>query len=207
MSASGYRVRRATLEDMSVLTEVWKSMRFPVDDLSKRVTEFQVAENADGKLIGAIGMQIAEKQGRIHSEGFTDFAHTDQVRPMLWERIQSVAANHGLLRLWTTEQAPFWSRCGLGKPDDEAMSKLPAVWRNEPGAWLTLKLRDDLETLISADKEFALFMESEKEQTRRTFQQAKMLKMIATLVAIALLGVVMIGGFLVLKRNPNLFHH
>ena len=206
MSASGYRVRRATLEDMSVLTEVWKSMRFPVDDLSKRVTEFQVAENADGKLIGAIGLQIAEKQGRLHSEGFTDFAHTDQVRPMLWERIQSVAANHGLLRLWTREQAPFWSRCGLGKPNDEAMAKLPAIWRNEPGAWLTLKLKDDLDTLISADKEFALFMQSEKEQTRRTFQQAKMLKMIATLIAIALLGVVMVGGFLVLKRNPNLFH-
>jgi hypothetical protein len=87
------------------------------------------------------------------------------------------------------------------------MAKLPAVWRNEPGAWLTLKLKDDLDTLISADKEFALFMQSEKEQTRRTFQQAKMLKMIATLIAIALLGVVMVGGFLVLKRNPNLFHH
>jgi len=191
---------------MSALAELWKSMRFPAEDLSKRVTEFQVAESPDGKLIGAVGMQIAEKQGRIHSEGFTDFAHTDQVRPLLWDRLQSVAANHGLLRLWTKEQAPFWSRCGLGKADDEALAKLPAIWRNEPGGWLTLKLKDDLDTLINADKEFALFMQSEKEATNRAFQQAKILKTIATLIAIALLGLVMVGGFLILKRNPNLLH-
>src|SRR3954471_18069499 len=154
---------------MGVLADLWKSMRFPVEDLSKRVTEFQVAESADGRLIGAVGLQIAEKQGRIHSEGFTDFAHADQLRPMLWERIQSIATNHGLLRLWTREEAPFWSRCGLVKADDEALAKLPAIWRNDSGGWLTLKLRDDLATLISVDKEFALFMQSEKERTNRAF--------------------------------------
>lgn len=206
MNASGYRVRRATLEDMAALTDLWKSMRFPAEDLARRVTEFQVAESAEGKLIGAVGMQMVEKQGRIHSEGFTDFAHADRVRPMLWDRIQSVATNHGLLRLWTREEAPFWSRCGLGKADEEAMAKLPAIWRNEPGSWLTLKLRDDLDTLINVDKEFALFMQSEKERTNRAFQQARILKIIATLIAIALLGLVMVGGFLILKRNPSLLH-
>src|SRR5580765_7664226 len=140
MTASNYRVRRATLEDIGNLTELWKTMRFPAEDLGKRVTEFQVAENAEGKLLGAIGLQMAEKQGRIHSEGFTDFSLAEQLRPLLWERIQALATNHGLLRLWTKEDAPFWNRCGLVKADEDALSKLPAVWRNEPANWLTLKL-------------------------------------------------------------------
>ena len=61
VSGSNYRVRRATLEDIGALSELWKSMRFPVEELSRRVTEFQVAEAADGKLLGALGMQMAEK--------------------------------------------------------------------------------------------------------------------------------------------------
>jgi len=206
MSASNYRVRRATLEDIGPLTELWKSMRFPAEDLSKRVTEFQVAESPGGKLLGALGLQILEKQGRIHSEGFTDFSLSEHLRPMLWERIHAVATNHGLLRLWTKEDAPFWNRCGLTKPDDDTLARLPAAWRGEPANWLTLKLKDDIESIVSLDKEFALFMQSEKDRTARAFQQAKILKLIATLIAITLLGLVMVGAFLLLKRNPNLLH-
>jgi N-acetylglutamate synthase-like GNAT family acetyltransferase len=206
MSASNYRVRRATLEDIGPLTDLWKTMRFPAEALSKRVTEFQVAESPDGKLLGALGLQIQEKQGRIHSEGFTDFSLSEQLRPMLWDRIHAVATNHGLLRLWTKEDAPFWNRCGLAKADEDALAKLPAAWRNEPPNWLTLKLKDDIESLVSVDKEFAVFMESEKQRTERTFQQAKILKLIATLIAIALLGIVIAGAFMLLKKNPNLLH-
>ena len=94
----------------------------------------------------------------------------------------------------------------MTKPDEETLARLPAAWRSEPGNWLTLKLKDDIESLVSLDKEFALFMQSEKQRTERAFQQAKILKLIATLIAIALLGLVMVGAFLLLKRNPNLLH-
>ncbi|MEY2429496.1 MAG: hypothetical protein QOJ40_2381, partial [Verrucomicrobiota bacterium] len=169
MNSSNYRVRRATLDDINELAALWKSMNFPAEDLSKRITEFQVAESADGKLIGALGLQVAERQGRVHSEAFRDFALADRMRPLFWDRIQSVAANHGLLRLWTQEQAPFWNHCGLGRADTETLEKLPAPWRNQSSAWLTLKLKDAPETAVSLDKEFALFMESEKQQTQKTF--------------------------------------
>lgn len=199
-----YRVRRATLDDIGQLTELWQLMRFGVDDLAKRVTEFQVAEGPDGKVVGAVGLQILEKQGRIHSEGFTDFALADQLRPMLWDRLHSVATNHGLLRLWTQEQAPFWNHCGPLKADAEALAKLPAAWRALPGEWLTLKLREDLSDVISLDKEFALFMESEKQRTARALQHARILKVIATLVALGVLMLVLAGAFLLFRRNPQL---
>ena len=206
MTLTNYRVRRATLDDVGQLTALWKSMRFQADDLAKRITEFQVAESADGTVVGAVGLQISERQGRLHSEAFTDFSLADRLRPQLWERVQAIATNHGLVRLWTQEQAPFWSHCGLAKADPEAMEKRPVPWRSLSGEWLTLKLKEDIEEVISADKEFAMFMEAERQRTARTFQQARVLKFIATLIAISVLFLVMAGAFFVMRRNPQFLH-
>ena len=60
--------------------------------------------------------------------------------------------------------------------------------------------------MLSADHQFALFMASEKERTQRAFQQARILKWVATLIAFALLGLVLTGAFLVLRNNPQLLH-
>src|SRR5690242_12734924 len=95
MDSSNYRVRRATLDDLPHLASLWQTMHFRTEELGKRVTEFQVAEGGDGKLLGAVALQIAERQGRVHSEGFSDFTVADQIRPLLWDRVQSVARNHG----------------------------------------------------------------------------------------------------------------
>lgn len=207
MTSPNYRVRRATLDDIAQLTSLWQSMKLPVEELGRRITEFQVAEGAEGKLLGAVGLQIVQRQGRIHSEGFTDFALSEHLRPLLWERIHSVATNHGLIRLWTQEEAPFWNHCGLLKSDPEALQKLPVEWRNSKSDWLTLKLREDVAEVISADQEFALFMQAEKARTERAFQHARILKAIATLIALILLGVVVAGALFVLRKNPNLLHH
>jgi len=203
MNSAGYRVRRATLDDMATLMVLWKSMDFPAEDLNKRITEFQVAEGTEGQLLGCLGLQIAERQGRIHSEAFTDFGVAEQLRPKLWDRVHSVAVNHGLLRLWTQEQAPFWNHCGLLQADAEILAKLPAVWRGLPPDWLTLKLKDDLETVLSVDREFSMFMAAEKERTQRTFQHARLLKVVATLIAFALLVFIMAGAFMVVRKNPH----
>jgi len=203
MSSSNYRVRRATLDDINQLTAIWKAMSFPADELAKRITEFQVAEGPDGKVLGALGLQLAERQGRVHSEAFSDFALAEQLRPLLWDRVYAVATNHGLLRLWTQEKAPFWSHCGMASADAETLAKLPALWRTQPGGWLALKLKEDLETVVSLDKEFALFMESEKQRTQKAFQHARVLKVVATLIALAVLVIVMIGAFLIVRRNAS----
>ena len=204
MDLANYRLRRATLDDLAQMTALWQVMHFPAAELGKRITEFQLAESPEGQVAGAVGLEIAERQGRVHSEAFQDFALAEHVRPLLWDRIQAVARNHGLLRLWTQEKAPFWNHCGLLPADADSLQKLPSVWRSSPGDWRTLKLRDDPETIISMDKEFALFMESEKQRTARAFQHAKILKTVATVIALALLGLVLAGAFVVIKNNPHL---
>ena len=206
MSTSNYRVRRATLDDIGQLTALWESMYYPTEALARRVTEFQVAEGLDGKVLGALGLQIAERQGRVHSEAFSDFALAEHLRPLLWDRVHAVATNHGLLRVWTQEQAPFWNHCGLLKADAEALAKLPALWRGSSSAWLTLKLRDDVETVMSLDKEFAAFMQSEKQRTERVFRHARALKTFATVIAFALLIAVVAWAVSLFLRNPQLLH-
>ncbi len=181
-------------------------MNYPVQDLARRVTEFQVAETPDGKVVGGVGLQIVERQGLVHSEGFSDFALAEHLRPLLWDRLHAVATNHGLLRVWTQEQAPFWNHCGLVKADAEALEMLPALWRGPSSAWLTLKLKDDVETVVSLDKEFALFMQSEKQRTERLFGHAKRLKTLMTLLAVGLLIAVVVWGVHLFLRHPQLLH-
>jgi N-acetylglutamate synthase-like GNAT family acetyltransferase len=204
MNSAQFLVRRATLDDLSQLVALWEAMQFPTEGLSKRITEFQVAVAPEGHLLGAIGLELAERQGRVHSEAFSDFALAEQLRPLLWDRLQSVALNHGLLRLWTQEQAPFWSHSGLLPADKEILLKLPAKWRDLPSSWLTLKLKDDPDTVIAAEEEFAAFMQAEKQRSQKTIQQAKVFKVFALLFALTVVGLALGAVFYLMHKNPHL---
>lgn len=183
MPPAQLNLRRATVDDLPALRALWESMHFAVPDLEKRLTEFQVAVDSTGAVVGAVGFEMQQRLGRIHSEAYSDFSAADIVRPMLWTRLQSLCSNHGVLRLWTQEISPYWSHTGLKPPaDDTEREKLPAAWRGIEGNWLTLKLKDE-EAIASLDKEFALFMESEKARSADALEQAKKLKTLATVVA------------------------
>lgn len=204
MISGGYQVRRATLDDLEALTALWTTMRFDVTDLRNRFTEFQVALDSASHLVGAIGFQIHQRQGLIHSEAFTDFARADEIRPFLWQRIQMLAQNHGVARLWTRESSPFWTRHGFERPDDAARQRLPEVWKRHSTGWLTCRLRDE-EALTNLDKEFALFKEVERRNTAATLEQARRLRQVVTaiglLAAVALLAAAV---YLLLSRRPPL---
>lgn len=204
MNDSQFKVRRATVDDLPQLSQLLSASLLPTGVLEKRFTEFQVVENPDGALLAALGLQIAGRHGKVHSESFSDFALTDTLRPMLWERLQSVATNHQLVRLWTRETAPFWKQsAGFVAAEADVRTKIPAAFgpANEP--WLTLKLKEDLETVLSADKEFAMFMESEKARTEEVFAHAKMLKGFAYVLAIILFLFVVAASVYVFKASRH----
>lgn len=203
MSSALYRVRRATVDDLAQLRALWQTLGLDGAELEKRLTEFQVAEDADGKVVGGVALQVAQGHGLIHSEVFADFAIADRVRPLLWERLQAVATNHGLHRVWTREHAPFWSHCGLVAATEELLAKLPEAWRVKGTRWLMLQLREETTATLSVEREFELFMKSEKDRSQAAIERAKMLKTIATVVAL-ILAVVVIGAALYfLRRNPQ----
>ena len=183
MAPSSYRVRRATVEDIAALKSLWESLRPPVADLERRLTEFQVAEDANGKVLGTFGFRVNGRNACIHSEAFENFAIAEDIRPLFWERVQALAINHGIARLWTQEHAPFWSRNGFLAVTGETLQKLPQDWDRSQAHWLTLRLKDE-EVIASFDKEVAMLMASERRRTAETIEKTKTLKSIVTIIGI-----------------------
>jgi len=206
MEPTAFHLRRATVDDLKALRALWESMRFAVPELEPRLTEFQVAEDPGGKIAGAIGFQMTGRQGLIHGEAFEDFSLAETIRPLFWQRIHTLAMNHGIVRLWTLESAPFWNRQGLIPATLGELQKLPPAWPSEGVLWLTLQLKSE-EAFASAEKEIERLLRAEKARTARALRRATLLKNLATAVAITL--ALFVGAALVylLRRSPSFSVH
>ncbi|MGN6553104.1 MAG: hypothetical protein ACTHLW_05225 [Verrucomicrobiota bacterium] len=198
--SSNFRIRRATVDDLGTLRPMWESMRLASPELERQLTEFQVAVDPENQVVAGVGFQIMERHANIHSEAFSDFALTETLRPMLWTRMQALAMNHGIARLWTQESAPFWKQNGFLPATAEELAKLPSGWISGTGPWLTLSLKNE-ESIRSGEQELALFMAAEKQRTARAFQHANTLKKLATVVAIIFAIFVAGALFFLLKKN------
>jgi len=185
MSLPEHRIRRATLDDIESLKALWASMYFDVSDLEKRLTEFQVAEDLDGTVLGAIGFQIGKYHGNMHSEAFTDFSLADDLRPLFWERFMSIAASQSVFRVWTRERSAFWNRLGFHPASEETLEKLPESWDRTASDWLTFPLKDE-SAIAAIERQIALAMTSEKRRTDKIVGQAKTFKTVFTIVGFLL---------------------
>jgi N-acetylglutamate synthase-like GNAT family acetyltransferase len=172
--------------------------------LEKRLTEFQVIETSEGQIVGAIGVQIIRRHALLHSEGYTDFSVADAARELFWERIQTIATHHGVFRLWTQENSPFWTRWGFQPVNAETLARLPEEWKHSEEKWLTFQLKDE-EAIAALDKELAQFRDSEKKRAAEILEQARTMTKTITVIAFAL-GIILIGValFLFVRRNPFL---
>ncbi len=176
-------VRRANLEDLSSLKGLWDIARHPTLELEKHLTEFQLVLRPDGILLGSVAMRMVGQHGLLHSEAFYQSEQADSLRPLLWERLQILARNHGLVRLWTRERSAFWAQVGFHPAQPEDLNRLPAALGEASQPWLCLRLRD--ESLLSGalEKEFELFQLMERQKSERMMERAKALKWIVGLIA------------------------
>jgi N-acetylglutamate synthase-like GNAT family acetyltransferase len=200
MTAPAYRVRRATVEDLEALRGLWNLMHLPAADLERRVTEFQIAESADGQLHGALGLEISGRQGRLHGEVFSDFALAETLRELLWHRMQALALSHGLARLWTQETAPWWKQTGFQSPDEAALKRLPAAWAAGAARFLTLGLRDEEALEKALQSNFELLKAEEQRRNRQFVRHGKAIKIIVTLLT---LGLAIFVAFMTLRLLLN----
>jgi N-acetylglutamate synthase-like GNAT family acetyltransferase len=166
------RIRRATVDDLATLRAIWLSMRLEADSLENRLTEFQVAER-ENEIVGAIGLQIVHTAGLLHSEGYSDFSVADAARELFCERLQNLAANRGVFRLWTQENSPFWRHWGFQPATEENLSRLPEEWKKLEGAWLTLELKNEAVVKAAFEKHFSQFSSEQKRESIETAARAK----------------------------------
>ncbi len=201
MTTPNQQVRRATIDDVRQLIPLWKQEDLPWQDLEKRFKEFQVVEGTGGEVVGAVGLQISGHEGRLHSEAFLHPEQADSLREQLWERVRVVANNFGLVRIWTQFATPFWTQSDFAYAGAEILPKLPPVFSGDPHPWRFIQLRAEAAAPISLDKEFALFKESERERMDQMFRQAKVLKIVAALVAIGLFILVAVWAYLFFRMQ------
>lgn len=170
-------IRRATVDDLPALKTMWLAAGLPAAELEGRLTEFYVVES-DGQFAGALGVQVVRQHARLHSEDYTDFSVADAARQLFWERIQKIAANLGIFRLWTQETSPFWTRWGFQPSSPENLERLPPEWKNLEGRWLTLELKNEEAINKVMKEQFASLMDTEKQQTAKVVGQARIFRLI-----------------------------
>jgi preprotein translocase subunit SecE len=192
------------VDDRETLKTLWESMRLSPDGLEKRLTEFQVVENSDGEVVGAIGIQFLNQHALLHSESYSDFGIADAARHLFWERIQKLAANLGVFRLWTQERSPFWKSFGFQAPSAEILTKLPDAWKTEfNNDWLTLQLKNEAVITAALEKQFAGFMAAEKKDTERISEKARTIKTIITVLGFVIgISCFCYAIYLFIHRNP-----
>ncbi len=185
MTPANVQARRATVDDLTALRKLWHVGGLPIDALEKRLREFQILETPNGELLGAVGLCIEGQQGILHSETYSHPEFEAELRSRIWERVQSVVRNHGLLRLWTTNTSTFWKSEGFQTPGEVEMSKCPSASR-EAGPWFVLKLRDEAPVSASLDQEFQLFTRAQRENSEHLIRKAKLFKNLAYAVLLIL---------------------
>lgn len=181
MTAPRLHARRATLDDLPALQALWHAAQLPVAPLEARLTEFQVVEYA-GQFAGALGLEFSGQHVRLYAEDYPDFAHADAARELFWERLVTLAANHGAFRVWTQETSPFWTHWGFHPAHGEVLGQLPADWRALPGDWLTLELKNAEIINAVVEKELLPHQAEEKSQTARLTARARKIKWLITVV-------------------------
>jgi len=204
MTIPNLQVRRATVEDIARLVPLWQQEDLPWQALEKRFKEFQVVEEPGGELLGALGLEISGTEGRLHSEVFAHPEQADALRDLLWERIQVVARNHGLVRVWSQFATPFWHHSGFQYASAEVLTKLPAAFGDGGQPWQMVQLRDEAAAPVSVDKEFAAFKEMERENTQKMLRQAKVLKMVAAVIVMAVFVLVALFFFSWIKARSHM---
>ncbi len=196
------RIRRATVDDLPALRSLWTTARLPADELEGRLTEFQVVES-NGAFAGALGVQIRRQHALLHSEDYVDFSVADAARELFWERIQKLAANLGVFRVWTQEASPFWTHWGFQPADAEILGRLPEEWKNRAGQWFTLELKNEDAINHALKNQFTGFMDAEKKQTAALAARGRKITNFFTVIFFILAAIGFgIAIYLLIHRNP-----
>ena len=203
MTAPQFQARRATLDDLPALRPLWEAERLDAIALEKRLTEFQVACDEEGRVLGAVGMQRHQQHGLLHSEAFADFALADTLRLLLWERLRTVGRNYALARMWTRETSQFWRSVGFDPADEEQLAKFPDIFGEaEAGRLLTVKVRDDPFADMTPEQEDVMLKQHLRADTEKMLQQARTLRAVLYGV-LGIFAIILAIGAMIAWRYRN----
>jgi N-acetylglutamate synthase-like GNAT family acetyltransferase len=194
-------IRRALVDDLPALRSLWNAAQLPADEFESRLTEFQVFE-AGGAFAGAVGVQICRQHLRFYAEDFADFSVADAARELFWERLQKLAANHGVFRLWTQETSPFWTHWGFQPASGEILERLPEEWKNLAGRWLTLELKNEDAINNALQNRLPEFLADEKARSAAVARKGRQIKTFFTVFFFIMAAVCFAVAIYLLMHHP-----
>lgn len=181
------------LDDLPQLRELWRKAGFPMGDVERRFTEFQVAVEAEEEIVGAMAIQISQHQGLVQWEVYRATPAPPTLRTPLWERVLKVAGNNGVWILWSRDGLDERAALGFAPATEDLLKKLPPMFAKPGATWLALKLKEETPP-PSLDAEFNLFVAAQKAETERTMKQGKGLRVLAYVLLTVVVGLLFYGG-------------
>ena len=170
MDSPALTARRATVEDLPALQGLWQAAGLPWEQLEKFITEFQLVEDSDGNPAGAVGLLVEGTEALLHTEALRPDVDADEARASLWRRIQIVARNLGVHRVWTQEDDPFWTASGFAAPSTHDLATVRATFLGDGSGWRFVLLVDPTKANAVVQEQMALW-QAEREREAGEFQR------------------------------------
>lgn len=191
MDPSAFSARRATLDDLPLLQALWQEAGLPGEELEKFLAEFQVVADEDGSLLAAIGLLVEGSHGLLHTEAIAAAAadQADEMRAALWRRLQIVARNQGLHRIWTQEDGEFWrgvfTLADSGTVTEAGTTFLTA---DPTAAWFQHELLDPAKAKQLVNEQMAIWAATREQEREQFRNKTRVFMWIAMTVAFAVLA-------------------
>ncbi len=197
--------RRATVEDLPALQALWQQADLPWMELERFATEFQVvpAEGTD-VLLAAIGLLVEGSDALLHTEAVADPGLADELRATLWTRVQIVARNQGVQRIWTQEDADYWRASGFSKPSSTMLAEATATFVDKSAEWQVFELLDPDKAKHLVDEQMAIWEAARAQEAEELQDKIRKFRTFAFgLAGLVTLGA--LGIFLyVILRHPEI---
>lgn len=188
-----YQIRRATLDDLPALKALWEVARYPVAELERRLTQFQLVERPDGVLCGAFGFRATGMHGLLFGAAFHSRQQVIECQPAAWERVETLCRTQGVARLWLrSEPDGIWRDRGFRPTENRELKRLPPDFATAGrGDWWTLVLRDENMLEEALKREMGEHQAEQLAQAERLQRSATVLKWIAMLIAFGIFAAAM----------------
>ncbi|MEY4691537.1 MAG: hypothetical protein RIT19_1862 [Verrucomicrobiota bacterium] len=207
MEPAPLECRRATVEDLEPLRNLWSGAGLPADELGKFLHEFQVVTDPSGRILYSVGLLPEGGEALLHSEALESPPppEADACRALAWRRLGILSRNQGITRIWTREDSEYWDTCGF---DAVAARDLPATLPSfvpREDGWRVHRQPEPAQTDLLVKRELALW-KTQREQEAENFQRR--VRTFRT-VALGLFGLSMILLlallFKVIQLKPDAF--
>ncbi len=204
-SSSG--ARRATIDDLPSLQALWIEAGQPWEELEKLLAEFQVVADEDGSLLAAVGLLVEGSEGLLHTETVAARAgeEADELRAQLWRRIQIVARNQGVVRLWTAEDAPYWATEFSVAPAVTVEATGAGFLGNDPTAsWRVRELVDPNKARQLVNEQMAIWSATRAQEQEQFQRKTRTFMLFALVLVAAIIGTCAWMIFRVMSAQPDL---